>query len=147
MKIILTEKIDKLGNIGDVVSVKNGYAKNYLFPKKKALSIKNFEIEKIREKLISTIEKRKKDDIKNEEKLNNINIIIPVSVKKNEEIYGSFNLKRFSKIIKKLNLNLNMKNIENDFFAKKIGNYKISFKNKKINKQIEIYLTLLRVNK
>ncbi|MDR0741150.1 MAG: 50S ribosomal protein L9 [Rickettsiales bacterium] len=37
MKIILTEKINKLGNIGDIVGVKTGYARNYLLPNSKAL--------------------------------------------------------------------------------------------------------------
>lgn len=37
MKIILTEKITKLGNIGDTVEVKTGYARNYLLPNKKAM--------------------------------------------------------------------------------------------------------------
>ncbi len=33
MEIILLDKIDNLGNVGDVVRVKPGYARNYLFPK------------------------------------------------------------------------------------------------------------------
>jgi large subunit ribosomal protein L9 len=37
MDIILLERIEKLGGIGDVVSVKNGYARNFLLPNKKAL--------------------------------------------------------------------------------------------------------------
>ena len=37
MEIILLERIEKLGTIGDVVSVKDGYARNYLLPNKKAL--------------------------------------------------------------------------------------------------------------
>jgi large subunit ribosomal protein L9 len=37
MEIILLERIEKLGSIGDVVSVKDGYARNYLLPNKKAL--------------------------------------------------------------------------------------------------------------
>lgn len=37
MKIILTAAVSKLGKIGDVVSVKNGYAKNFLIPNKKAI--------------------------------------------------------------------------------------------------------------
>ena len=37
MKVILTEKIAKLGNIGDVVEVKTGYARNYLLPNNKAM--------------------------------------------------------------------------------------------------------------
>ena len=37
MNIILLEKIKKLGDIGDVVSVKSGFARNFLVPNKKAL--------------------------------------------------------------------------------------------------------------
>ncbi len=37
MKVILLERIEKLGNLGDVVSVKDGYARNYLLPQGKAL--------------------------------------------------------------------------------------------------------------
>ena len=37
MKVILTEKITKLGNIGDTVDVKTGYARNYLLPNNKAM--------------------------------------------------------------------------------------------------------------
>ena len=37
MDIILLEKIDKLGQMGDTVQVKSGYARNYLLPQGKAL--------------------------------------------------------------------------------------------------------------
>ena len=41
MEVILLEKYRKLGNIGDVVDVKNGYARNYLIPQNKALRATN----------------------------------------------------------------------------------------------------------
>lgn len=41
MEIILLERIEKLGAIGDVVTVKDGYARNYLLPNKKALRSNN----------------------------------------------------------------------------------------------------------
>ena len=37
MDVILLERIEKLGSIGDVVKVKNGYARNFLLPRGKAL--------------------------------------------------------------------------------------------------------------
>ena len=37
MEVILLERVEKLGHIGDVVNVKNGFARNYLLPRKKAL--------------------------------------------------------------------------------------------------------------
>jgi large subunit ribosomal protein L9 len=48
MQVILLEKVGKLGNLGDVVKVKEGYARNYLIPTKQArrateAAIKEFE--------------------------------------------------------------------------------------------------------
>ena len=37
MEIILLERVENLGNMGDIVTVKNGYARNYLLPQEKAL--------------------------------------------------------------------------------------------------------------
>ena len=52
MKVILTEKITKLGNIGDTVEVKTGYARNYLLPNGKAMrftreNVALFEAQKV----------------------------------------------------------------------------------------------------
>ena len=55
MKVILTTNIKKLGKIGELVKVKEGYARNYLFPNKMALreNKKNIEYyEKIKEEII-----------------------------------------------------------------------------------------------
>ena len=37
MKIVLLERINKLGQMGDIVDVRSGYARNFLLPQKKAL--------------------------------------------------------------------------------------------------------------
>ena len=64
MKVILTEKITKLGNIGDAVEVKTGYARNYLLPNNKAMrftkeNVALFEAKKA--ELVARHEKAKKD--------------------------------------------------------------------------------------
>ena len=51
MEVILLERVEKLGKIGDVVTVKNGFARNFLLPRKKALrsnaaNLKVFEAQK-----------------------------------------------------------------------------------------------------
>ena len=54
MKVILTTNIKKIGKIGELVKVKDGYARNYLFPNKMALreNKKNTEYyEKIKEEI------------------------------------------------------------------------------------------------
>ena len=46
MQIILLERIEKLGQMGDLVNVKPGYARNYLLPQGKALRANNANIER-----------------------------------------------------------------------------------------------------
>ena len=51
MQVILLERVAKLGQMGEVVTVKDGYARNFLLPQKKALwaseaNLKAFEAEK-----------------------------------------------------------------------------------------------------
>ena len=45
MEVILLERVEKLGQMGDVVTVKPGYARNYLLPQKKALRATKSNIE------------------------------------------------------------------------------------------------------
>jgi len=57
MKVILLERIEKLGNLGDVVTVKDGYARNYLLPQGKALRATPANLERF-EREREEIEKR-----------------------------------------------------------------------------------------
>ena len=66
MQVILLERIAKLGQMGDIVSVKDGYARNFLLPQKKALwaseaNIKQFEEQKVQLEA-RNIETRKEAD-------------------------------------------------------------------------------------
>ena len=64
MKIVLLENLRKLGNIGEIISVKRGYARNFLIPQNKALfaSAKNIkEVEKIKTDLSKKDQDKKKE--------------------------------------------------------------------------------------
>ena len=75
MKVILTTNIKKLGKIGEVVSVRDGYARNFLFPNKMAL--------RNNKKNLSYYEKIAEDMKRNEEiKLNDAKDLID-KIKKN----------------------------------------------------------------
>lgn len=87
MKIILLEKIEKLGNISEIIEVKNGYAKNYLIPQKKAL-IANKENILLQEEKIKN--KKEKNIFSTKHSLQNTNIIIPVTAKNNDELYITY---------------------------------------------------------
>ena len=63
MKIILLEKVEKLGSLGDQVEVKNGYARNYLLPTGKALRATEENIKYFEEKA-SDLKKKNDKDVK-----------------------------------------------------------------------------------
>ena len=96
MKVILTTNIKKLGNMGDLVVVKDGFARNYLFPNKLALrdNKKNLEHYKnIKDEIIEK-EKSKKDNainlLKNIQKLN---IEFKREADEKGQLYGSISKK------------------------------------------------------
>lgn len=92
MQIILLEKVERLGNLGEIVNVKPGFARNYLLPQGKALratkdAIAKFEAEK------SAIEKlnsnKKSDAEKVAEKVDGKTIVIIRSASNSGQLYGS----------------------------------------------------------
>ena len=109
MKVILTTNIRKLGKIGDKVSVKPGYARNYLFPNNMAL--------RENKKNVEYYEKIKDDMKKNEEiKLNNakklmenikkIKIIFNKEADEKDQLYGSISKKEIVNFLNENNLNV-----------------------------------------
>ncbi len=142
MKIILIKNITKLGKIGTILIVKNGYAKNYLLPNGSALLASSRNIKNITT-MTTNITKYCNDD---NTKINNTTLIISSKIKANGEIYGVFNSIKFLNLIKKFKINLNIRNLDYNIFIKKPGNYKIELKNKKLNNSVNIYIMLIGIN-
>jgi len=140
MKVILLKEIKNLGKNGEIVDVRNGFAKNHLFPKQLALLAIKKNIDSLKKN--SNIENLNLKT-NNLNKLNNTSIIIPMKVKENNELYGSINIKFLDKVFKKLNLLLNVKHIDSEVLIKKIGKYKLEFKNKIYNFKTTIFIILV----
>ena len=92
MKVILKEEIKKLGQPGDVVNVADGFARNYLFPQKKALpateqNIKNIEHHK--KVLLKKASERKVSVEELAQKLSQFNCTIQKKAGKNNKLFGS----------------------------------------------------------
>ena len=106
MEVILIENIEKLGKIGDVVKVKDGYARNYLIPKKKVLRAnkENLKVFEEKKSIIEAEEKKRKE--KSEEiakKIKGLEIIIIRNAAENGQLYGSVTSKDIVKEILLLN--------------------------------------------
>ena len=103
MEIILLENIINLGNIGDKVKVKNGYGRNYLLKKGKALRFNKENLDLVNKKKDEL--KRKNLEVKNKFKeiaklVNNKIFSFSKESKENGDLYGSIKPKEISGLIK-----------------------------------------------
>jgi len=96
MDIILLERIENLGTIGDVVSVKDGFARNYLLPQKKALRA-NDANKKVFEANRGRLEKenaeRRTDAEKEGQKVEGAEIVLIRASSNSGQLYGSVNVR------------------------------------------------------
>ena len=126
MKVILTSNIKKLGKVGDLVSVKSGYARNYLFPSNKALreNKKNIEYyEKIKEEIKNKEEIKKneaEDLLKN---LKNISIKFSKEVDEKGQLYGTISKKEIQNFLAKKEIKLQSDDIQINEPIKSVGEH------------------------
>ena len=103
MEVILLENIINLGNIGDKVTVKNGYGRNFLLKQNKALRF-NKENQDFVNKKKDELNK-KNNEIKNKFKeiaklVNNKTLVFNKESKENGELYGAIKPKEITNLIK-----------------------------------------------
>ncbi len=114
MEIILMEKVQKLGEIGDVVNVKAGYARNYLLPQGKAM-IANAENKLVFNERKTTIEtenlKRKKEAEVFSKKLIDGEIRLIRAASESGQLYGSVSSRDISISLKEQNFEINKNQI------------------------------------
>ena len=129
MKIVLLENLRKLGNIGEIINVKRGYARNFLIPQKKALfaSEKNIkEVEKKKTDLNKKDQEKKKLAKEVAQKLKDKVFEIKKLVTENKELYGSVNPTEISKLLKeKENIELSSSLIQPVKEIKSIGEFTV----------------------
>ena len=103
MKVILLENVKRIGQIGEVINVKRGFARNFLIANKKALyaSKENIkEVEKIKSDLSKKDNEKKLEAKKISEQINNKKYIVKKLSTENNELYGSVKPTEIAKLIK-----------------------------------------------
>ena len=128
MKVILTTNVKKLGKIGDKVSVKPGYARNYLLPNKMALreNKKNSEYyEKIKDD-VERNEKIKLDEAKNlMADIKTLKIIFNIEADEKDQLYGSISKREIIDFLEDNNLKVKSDDIIIKNQIKSIGDHYI----------------------
>lgn len=147
MKIILLENIKGLGQIGDIKEAKNGYAKNFLIPRKLAkLATKGAlkEIGQLKMKLerLKTETAKKAQEI--EKKLKDFVLEIKSKTTKTNTLYAAISKQKINNELKKQGIKIEEENILLDEPIKKVGEYEIKIR---LEPDIEAVLKLNVVGK
>ena len=131
MEIILLESFDKLGKIGDVVTVKDGFARNFLLPQKKALRA-NKNNKEYYEKIKNSLQEKNNELIKNAKEisteLQKKEIIFIRQASETGQLYGSVSPKDISSYFKNENILIAPSNINLTTPIKKTGIFEVKIK-------------------
>ena len=109
MKVILTTSIKNLGKVGDLINVKNGFARNFLFPQKKALrNTKNNKeyFDKIRDEINAKEAKNKDNALVLLNNLKDLKIEFIKEADENNQLYGAVSKKEIQKFLEEKNIRL-----------------------------------------
>ncbi len=131
MKVILRKNFEQLGKIGDIVDVKDGYARNFLIPRDIAAvategNIRALEVEKAQKakKLAKALEDAKALA----EKLSSLSVSIPVKVGEEDKIFGSVTAQMIADALKEKGFDIDKRKIEIKEPIKSLGIYDVLVK-------------------
>ncbi len=131
MKVILRKEHEKLGNIGDVVDVKDGYARNYLFPRNVAYPATKGAVAALDEEK-KQAGRRVSKELKSSEKLaaelEKVSITIQMQVGEDEKLFGSVTSQMIADQLKDKGFTIDKRIIALDEPIKALGIYNVDVK-------------------
>jgi len=131
MEVILKEDVNNLGYKGDIVKVKDGYARNYLIPTKKAViatdSAKKM-LEEEKKQRAHKLERIKNEALELAEKAKSINLVIEAKASSTGKIFGVVGPIQIADAYEKAGLVIDRKVIVVNEPVKELGSYKATLK-------------------
>jgi large subunit ribosomal protein L9 len=128
MNIILLERVEKLGQMGEVVSVKPGFARNYLLPQKKALRATKANLEQFqnqRVQLEADNLERKSEAAKVAEALDGLTVIITRQAGESGQLYGSVTAANIADAASEAGFKLDRKQVVLNNVIKTLGMHRV----------------------
>jgi len=131
MKVILTKDIEKIGKLGEIIEVSDGYARNFLIPKKLALDSNSSnlkKVENIKLKSQKAVEAELKKAREFADKLSKVSCTVGVQVGPEEKLYGSVTPADIQKALQVEGFEIDKKLIIIDMPIEKLGVYHVKVK-------------------
>ena len=141
MEVILLEHVEKLGKMGEKVSVKNGYARNYLLPQKKALRATEANMafyEKQKAELEAHNKKLFEEASKLSDSLKGFSDVLIRQAAETGQLYGSVTIRDIASAIKEAGFNVERRQVYLEKAIKDLGVYEV-----KLNLHPEISQSIL----
>jgi len=131
MKVILRSDVERLGRTGEVVTVKPGYARNYLFPRGLALEASNravelIEVEKKRD--VKLQEKKREEATALASKLEQLSLTISKQAGESDKLFGSVTAMEVAESLAKEGFEIDKRKIEIEEPIKTLGIYTVPVK-------------------
>ena len=127
MKVILTEDIKGVGKKDEIIDASDGYARNFLLPKKKAIEANKDNLTKLKARQASNMHKKElelENAKKTAEKMKNITLKIKAKAGENGRIFGGVTSKEISEELKKqYNIEVDKKKIVLSETIKVVGTF------------------------
>lgn len=131
MKVILRRDHETLGKIGDIVDVKEGYARNFLLPRGIAYQALKGNIKALEEEK-KAVEKKNLQELKAAEslaaQLESVSVTIPVQVGEEDKIFGTVTTQMIADALKEKGHDLDKRKIEIEEPIKALGIYGVNVK-------------------
>lgn len=151
MKVILTEEIRGLGTRGDVVNVKDGYARNYLFPKNLAReatagNLKSVEQERRKWALLG--QKEKEESQKSAEAVQGMKVTVQKRVGENGQLFGSVTANEIADALEAKGIQVDKRRIELAHVIKSLGTHDVDVRlHREVTAHIQVEVIPIGVEK
>lgn len=131
MKVILQKDVKNLGKVGELVNVKTGYARNFLFPRQLAQEATEKRLNEFNHlKKLAEAKKKKAVGERQEliKKLQGVNLVVKATAGENEKLFGTVTNNDLSNELEKLGFSVDRRDIHLEEPIKMLGQHKAAIK-------------------
>ncbi len=151
MKVILTEEIRGLGTRGDIVTVKDGYARNFLLPKNLAREATPGNLKSIdqeRKKWALLAQKEKEAAQKSADQVKGMKITVQKRVGENGQLFGSVTANEIADALEEKGINVDKRRIELAHAIKSVGTHEVDVRlHKDVTAHIQVEVVPIGVER
>ncbi len=144
-ELILLEDVKDLGQVGDVVKVADGYARNFLIPRKYAIAVTKGALKQVEARKLKLQQEREQRLAVAKalaEKIEALNIVLPMAVGENDKLFGSVSAQVVADAVNAQGIEISKADVELDDSIRTLGEYTVAIKlSSEVKANLKIQIT------